>query len=267
MKSLFRVFLCLVLLLGIASAINLPAMADGNPDTTWQEDFSYTKSGGSILLSKYRGSATDLTVPATATIDGITYTVKLGDNCTEFFYYKTNLKTVTFAPGVDTSLVTNMYGMFDSCYSLTSVAGLSDTHNVTDMARMFRNCYNLTDIEGIGGWDTGKVTNTGRMFDYCNALTSLDLHSWDTSSVTTTSDMFVDCTSLTNLDLHGWDLRAATSLYGMFSGCRSLTAVNASGWRLGSPRMSKMFSGCSSLASLTSVAGIDGWDTSGVELM
>ena len=124
-KMLFKSFLCLVLALGIAFATNMPAMADGNdPDTTWQEDFTYTKSGGSIVLSKYNGSATDLTVPATATIDGSTYTVKLNEDCSRFFQYKSNLKTVTFAPGVDTGSVANMQEMFHGCSSLTGIAGL-----------------------------------------------------------------------------------------------------------------------------------------------
>ena len=69
-------------MLGIVFAVHLMAMA---ADTTWQEDFTYTKSGNSILLSKYNGSATDLTVPATAVIDGTNYSVKLDSDCSLFF--------------------------------------------------------------------------------------------------------------------------------------------------------------------------------------
>ena len=135
MKMLFRVLLTLVLVMGMAFALHGAAMAE--EDTTWQEDFTYTTSAYKLILSKYNGTAENLTIPATARIGGAEYTVQLAQDCHEFFRYKSKLNTVTFAPGVDTGLVTNVRNMFASCSNLTSVSGLTDVHSVVDMQNMF----------------------------------------------------------------------------------------------------------------------------------
>ena len=64
-----------------------------------------------------------------------------------------NNKTLIYAPDIDTSNVTNMGYMFNSCTSLTTIPQL-DTSNVTDMVNMFYNCI---DLKNLGGFKNLKV--------------------------------------------------------------------------------------------------------------
>lgn len=57
--------------------------------------------------------------------------------------------------------------MFQGCSSLTSAPAM-DTSNVTDMGSMFRGCSSLTHVPDL---DTGQVWNTSNMFRDCAALT------------------------------------------------------------------------------------------------
>ena len=74
---------------------------------------------------------------------------------------------------VNTSNVTKMSYMFNSCSNLTSL-NLSNfnTSNVTNMNSMFSNCPNLTSLN-VSGWDTSKVTGMSYMFNGCNKLTTI----------------------------------------------------------------------------------------------
>ena len=64
------------------NSVEEPAGAEG--DTTWQESWTYeldaanktiTGADHTIALTAYTGSASEITVPATAIIDGVTYQV------------------------------------------------------------------------------------------------------------------------------------------------------------------------------------------------
>ena len=71
------------------------------------------------------------------------------------------------APDMDTSQVTNMSGMFQSCSALTSVPDL-DTSGVTNMNSMFMSCSALTHVPDM---DTSQVTDMSWMFYDCPSLT------------------------------------------------------------------------------------------------
>ena len=122
--------------------------------------------------------------------------------------------------GLDTSRVTDMWGMFYECPSLSSL-DLSgwDTSMVTDMGYMFDGCCSLTSL------DTSQVTDMSGMFSGCASLASLDLSGWDTSKVTRMGFMFSGCASLPSLDLSGWDTSGAGGMWGMFFGCSSLSSL------------------------------------------
>ena len=99
----------------------------------------------------------------------------------------------------DTSEVTNMWYMFYSCNSLTSLdVSNFDTSKVTNMAYMFIGCQSLTSLD-VSNFDTSKVTNMEHMFNGCLSLSALDLSNFDTSAVTIMDFMFQNCHSLTNL--------------------------------------------------------------------
>ena len=90
--------------------------------------------------------------------------------CYQWFYSCNNLHTITGLANLNTSQVTNMYGMFESCRTTTLDLSNFDTSNVTDMCYMFAYCNYLQTIYVGDGWDTSKVTSSSYMFDYCSNL-------------------------------------------------------------------------------------------------
>lgn len=116
----------------------------------------------------------------------------------------------------DTSSVTDMHGMFNSCKSLTTVQ-LFDTSNVTNMNDMFVSCVSLISVPLF---NTSKVTNMNYMFCNCVKLTEVPL--FDTSSVTNMNDMFKGCTSLINVPLFNTNNGKYLFMNYMFNGCTNV---------------------------------------------
>lgn len=129
---------------------------------------------------------------------------------------------------LDTSDVTNMFAMFEGCYSLKSLnlRGL-DTGKVTGMIYMFRQCFSLESID-LSSFDTSNVKSMSHMFADCTSLKSLDLSNFDTSKVINAEGMFQDCTNLESLDLSNFNLSNISNLsYAsiIFRGCDSLIHI------------------------------------------
>ena len=161
------------------------------------------------------------------------------------------LTSIDFGENFNTANVTNMYGMFYGCSSLTSL-NLSDfiTANVTNMSEIFYGCNSLISLN-LSNFNTSNVTNMSGMFSGCNSLTSLNLSSFNTSNVTDMSGMFANCSSLTNLNLTNFNTSNVTDMFSMFYGCSSLTSLNLSSFNTSNvTNMTQMFYGCSSLTSL-----------------
>ena len=97
----------------------------------------------------------------------------------------------------DTSNVTDMTSMFNSCSSLTSIP-LFDTSKVTNMDAMFINCSNLSSIPQF---NTSRVKMTNDMFKGCYRLTNIP--SIDVSAVVRMNLMFYSCNSLTEIHMYG----------------------------------------------------------------
>ena len=156
--------------------------------------------------------------------------------------------------GFNTSNVTNMGGMFYGCSGLTSLDISSfDTSNVTYMNNMFSHCNGLTSLD-VSNFNTSNVTNMINMFSGCTSLTSLDLRNFNTSKVEAMDEMFIGCSSLTSLDLSKWDTSNVTDMGSMFFGCSGLTSLDLSGWDMRSVNSSNdMFNGCTSLTSIRMV--------------
>jgi len=155
----------------------------------------------------------------------------------------------------DTSNVTNMEGMFEGDYAITSLPGLEkwDMSSVTNisymfddmeyitsldlsswkipkvqtMSRLFYNCYNLTEIKGLKSWDQyHNFTNISYLF-YGNSVNNSmhDIEGWDTSKVTDMSAIFKFCTRLTDVDLSNWNTSNVTDMNSMFDRTRNLTEI------------------------------------------
>lgn len=113
--------------------------------------------------------------------------------------------------GANTTNVTNMHYMFNSCSSLTTIP-LFDTSNVTDMSFIFAGCSSLTTVPLF---DTSNVTNMQCMFDSCSSLTIVPL--FNTSEVTNVVSMFWEAYSLTTVPL--FDTSKVTNSDYMFAYC------------------------------------------------
>ena len=89
----------------------------------------------------------------------------------DWFYDMTNLQSITGLSYLNTSEVTNMGHMFNSCYRLTSLdlSGFN-TSRVTTMNCMIFDCRNLQTIYVGTGWSTTAVTNSDNMFSYSTSL-------------------------------------------------------------------------------------------------
>ena len=162
-----------------------------------------------------------------------------------------NLTSIEGIYYLNTSEVTNMYGMFLYCENLTSLDVSSfDTRNVTDMYCMFAYCENLASID-VSNFSTEKVTNMSCMFLKCEKLTSLNISNFDTRNVTDMSEMFSCCSSLTTLNVSNFDTRNVTDMPWMFYDCKSLTSLNVSSFNTEKvTNMCCMFYWCENLTSL-----------------
>ncbi len=199
-------------------------------DTTWQDDWNYSTSGGdTIILESYKsGSPSVVEVPDKAIIGGDTYDkIKFPANCAFMFRNRTDLVTVDFH-NVDTSSVTNMEEMFYGCRNITSinVSGWN-TANVNSMRSMFDNCQRVTSI-AVTGFNTSNVTDMKRMFASCNAVTSINASGWDTRKVTDMEEMFRGCRAATSISVSGWDTSIVTTMKDMFCNCYVLESIDLS---------------------------------------
>ena len=217
--------------------------------------WSYTldEDNHSIVLQQYTGSDTSVIVYSNYFIDGKKYLTKIGSNDTNntssyMFTNNTNITSITFNEGVDTSNNTNISYMFNECNSLTTINGLENlnTSKVTTMYRMFRNCNKLTSLD-LHTWNTSNVTYMDQMFQFCSSLTSLDLSSFDVSNIDNMRMMFHDCSSLTSLDLRNWDISKCTDMNYIFNACTNLKEIKATNGKWVIPSgcsTTGMFGGC-----------------------
>lgn len=148
-----------------------------NGTTTVNPDTGYDGlSSVSITTEVSGGSAAEIP-------DGIRFSNStfqqidfLGDsdtsNLTTMRYMFQSCANLTSVPVFDTSNVTNMQGTFSSCSSLTSVP-LFDTSNATTMQSMFSSCTNLTTVPAL---DTSKVTDMRSIFGSCTSLSNNSLN-------------------------------------------------------------------------------------------
>ena len=173
----------------------------------------------------------------------------------------------------DTSIVTNMEGLFSDKTYFSEDIGLWDTSSVTTMKNMFKNCEmypSLGDDKSISGWNTSSVTNMQGMFYGCENIT-LDLPTkegviWDTSKVTSMYQMFYGAVNF-NGNISNWNTSSVTSMRDMFYGAVKFN-VDISNWNTSSvTSMQAMFYGCRifNVHLPTKEGGI--WDTSKVTSM
>ena len=146
--------------------------------------------------------------------------------------YASTSGTSTDVSNLDTSNVTNMASMFDTCKSLTSIGDLSnwDTSKVTNMTSMFYNCQSLASVGDLSNWNTSKVTTMPYMF-FKYGGTELNLANWDTSKVTDMNSVIYNCVNCTSVDVSGWDLSSCTNITYIYDWMFKLTnLILGEGW-------------------------------------
>ena len=187
----------------------------------------------------------------------------IATDMTGMFAYCRSLQNLDIS-AFDMSNVTNMKGMFEGCSSLQTLdlSGFN-TSNVTNMSSMFRFCSSLQTLN-IRGLDTSNVTNMRWMFGDCSGLQTLDVSGFNTSNVSDMGAMFDNCSSLQFLDISGFNTSNVTYMGAMFDSCSSLQTVDVSGFNTSNVTdMARMFIDCSSLQ----VLDVSGFDTSNVLYM
>ena len=117
---------------------------------------------------------------------------------------------------IDTSQVTNINGMFQSCSNLATLDLSSfNTSKVTNIGHMFSNCSSLTTLD-LSNFNTRKVTNMNYMFDACSKINKLYL-----------SSGFFNSTSLNTYDFSPLSNWKDTESLAMF--VEAITAHNGTG--------------------------------------
>lgn len=128
-----------------------------------------------ILLTNYIGSSSKVGVPATYTVDGVTYNTALWSSSDDFssgvFLSNTLIKNVYINDAVkiyytDRDLYENYaYGLFADCTNLEYVSNIPSS--VTDMYNTFFGCTSLVSAPTI----PASVTSMSNTFRNCTSLT------------------------------------------------------------------------------------------------
>lgn len=158
----------------------------------------------------------------------------------------------------DTSLVTDMSGLFSGYWNFNHDISSWDTSQVTDMSSMFAGCamFNFD----LRNWNVNQVKDMSSMFSDC-AMFNYDLGDWVVSAVKDMSYMFQNAQSFNWDTLDRWDVSSVTDMSHMFQGVTSFNGESLSSWNTGRVRnMKSMFSG----ARFFSGTGILAWDVSQV---
>ncbi|MFA5675686.1 MAG: leucine-rich repeat protein [Christensenellales bacterium] len=194
LRTVFSVFLAFVLTLLLLPLTALAATSG---------DYEYSVCGGNATITRYIGSAINLSIPET--LGGYPVT-SIGDIA---FEYCRSLINIT----IPSSVISIGYGAFSHCSSLTSVTIPSSVTSIGYGA--FSHCSSLTSVT-----IPGSVTSIGSYaFAYCTSLTSVTIP----SSVTSIGDYaFFGCSSLTSVTIPS----SVTSIGdAAFTYCFNMTAI------------------------------------------
>ena len=196
----------------------------GNPgyltDVTMREVYACYTSSNTTLTFYYDAQRSSR--------EGTTYDLNTGTNNPGWVTDNTNANVtkVAFDPSFANARPTSAYSWFQNMRSLETIEGFHNlnTSEVTNMASMFDSCTKLTSLD-LSHFNTAKVTNMSKMFIHSYRLTSIDLSSFNTSKVTNMSMMFFNCSDLTTLDLSSFNTSNVTDMSKMFSMCSDLRTI------------------------------------------
>ena len=170
------------------------------------------------------------------------------DVCTNY----SSIKNIVFGESFKTYAPTSLREFFKGCETLETISGLEylNTAKVTDMGKMFHGCSALTSLD-LTNFNTANVEFMDNMFEGCSALESLNLTNFNTEKVTYMSCMFMGCSGLESLNLTNFNTENVTDMSWMFYGCSALKSLDLTNFNTANVDfMIHMFYGCSALKSL-----------------
>ena len=141
-----------------------------------------------------------------------------------------NIKGQNFkVEGSESNLISNV-PWFDDRANIKSVTFVDEIIPYST-SYWFLKCTELNKIDKIENLNTSSTVDMQGMFAFCTntQFTELDLSTFDTSNVTNMMGMFYESTSLTTITLGRWDTSKVTNMRVMFgadSGAMSLTTIS-----------------------------------------
>ena len=257
-------------------------------ESLWCVNWDYEIKNSYIHLKKYNGTETDYTIPASVSINGTTYTTRIGT--WGLNPYNESIEASETLAELDTGTIQNLsfengvahssslFGLFANNHTIQSIdfTNLSKSTSI-NLGSTFINCSNLISIKGIenifsddiktfkgtfygcgklqkidlSSLNTAKATDMEAMFFGCSTISSLDLSTFDTSNVTNMKNMFYECSNLISLDLSNFVTTNVTNMAGMFHKCEKLSELVVSSFDTGKVTdMSFMFNYCQNLMEL-----------------
>ena len=156
--------------------------------------------------------------------EGTTYDLNTENIAPDWLEHQETITKVVFDISFANARPTTAFRWFGRFKSLMEIQGISNlnTSEVTDMRAMFDSCDKLSSLN-VSHFETRNVTKMDYMFSGCSSLTNLDVSNFDTRNVISMERMFARCKKLTVLDVSNFDTRNVTFMINLFEGCNDLT--------------------------------------------
>ena len=215
--------------------------------TTFSEYVAdYVATNSTLTFKKITSdNLEDLDLSRMAVVDNIDMVQNV---CTNY----SSIKNIVFDESFKTYAPTSLREFFKGCETLETISDLEylNTAKVTDMGKMFHGCSALTSLD-LTNFNTANVEFMDNMFEGCSALESLNLTNFNTAKVTYMSCMFKGCSALESLNLTNFNTENVTDMSWMFYGCSALKSLDLTNFNTAKvTHMIHMFYGCSALKSL-----------------
>ncbi|MBR5697008.1 MAG: BspA family leucine-rich repeat surface protein [Prevotella sp.] len=129
---------------------------------------------------------------------GTTYDLNTGSNVPDWKTIQASVTNVVFDSSFADARPTTTYLWFWGMQELTTFTGMENlnTSEVTNMYGMFMSCWSLETLD-LSNFNTAKVTNMDWMLSCCKSLTTIYVgDGWSTSAVTISDYMFSGSSSL-----------------------------------------------------------------------
>ena len=202
-------------------AILLMALMLLMPSMMWADKETWVEYADGTLTFHYDENQ--------ASCSNQTYSLPASGEDPDWLVHKSSIKEVVFSEDFKDARPERCTKWF---YRMTYLATIShldylNSSEVNDMSNMFNGCESLTELD-LHSFNTEHVTTMTGMFADCDQLTQIDLSAFNTQNVDDMSKMFSFCSSLTTLDLTSFDTQKVTNMTEMFDGDSSLSLIKVS---------------------------------------